>query len=167
MLARRGRARGLGRADRRSRARGLGIAGGLEKDGRVATVRRGPGGTRRRQLAVARIVTAFECGAIVNPDNLRNQIEGATVMGLGGALFEAVHFGDGTILNARSPSTACRASCDVPPIEVVLLDRPDVAPAGAGETPIVAVAPAIANAIYAATGKRVRTMPLAPNGVVL
>jgi isoquinoline 1-oxidoreductase len=55
---------------------------------------------------------------------------------------------------------------DVPPIEVVLVDRPDQPPAGGGETPIVAIAPAIANAIDAATGVRLRSMPLVPEGKV-
>jgi isoquinoline 1-oxidoreductase len=54
---------------------------------------------------------------------------------------------------------------DVPSIEVVLLDRKDLAPAGAGETPIVGLAPAVANAIFSATGVRLRAMPLAPKGV--
>jgi len=53
---------------------------------------------------------------------------------------------------------------DVPPIEVVLLDRKDLAPAGAGETPIIAVAPAIANAVSAAMGERVREMPVRRGG---
>ena len=53
---------------------------------------------------------------------------------------------------------------DAPPIEVILVDRPDQAPAGAGETPIIAIAPAIANAIFAATGCRIRSLPLVPEG---
>jgi isoquinoline 1-oxidoreductase len=55
---------------------------------------------------------------------------------------------------------------DVPPIEVVLLDRRDIPSAGGGETPIVAIAPALANAIFAATGVRLRALPLVPEGVV-
>ncbi len=145
------------------RGRGMGIAGGIEKDGRVATVAnlRVDGDGRVELLG---IVTAFECGAIVDPDNLTNQIEGATVMGLGGALFEQVHFANGRILNARLSEYRVPRITDVPPIDVVLIDRPDVPPAGAGETPIVAVAPAIANAIFAATGRRLRSMPLVPDG---
>jgi len=54
----------------------------------------------------------------------------------------------------------------VPPVEVILLDRPEISPAGAGETPILAIAPAIANAIFAATGVRLRSVPLIPDGVV-
>jgi nicotinate dehydrogenase subunit B len=144
---------------------GMGIAGGVEKDARVATcveVRVHSDG----RLEILRIVTAFECGAIVNPDNLVNQIEGATVMGMGGALFEAVHFGDGRILNPRLSQYRVPRFSDVPPIDVVLIDRKDIASAGAGETPIVAVAPAIANAIFEATGRRIRSMPLVPDGVV-
>jgi len=149
----------------RSRGRGLGIAGGVEKDAYVATcaeVRVGPDG----RLRVVRIVTAFDCGAIVDPDNLVNQIEGATVMGIGGALTEEIRFAEGKIVNPRLSEYRVPRFTDVPPIEVVLLDRPDVPPAGAGETPIVAIAPALANAVFAATGIRLRSLPLAPDGTV-
>ena len=141
---------------------GVGIAAGVEKGGRVATcahVR-----VAGDQLEILRIVTAYECGAIVNPQNVRIQIEGAIVMGLGGALFEAVHFEAGRILNASMHSYRVPRFTDVPPIEVVLLDRPDLPSAGAGETPIVAVAPAVANAIFAATGTRIRSLPLLRDG---
>lgn len=144
---------------------GIGIAGGVEKDARVATcveVRVHADG----RPEVLRIVTAFECGAIVDPDNLVDQIEGATVTGLGGALFEAIHFEAGRILNPRLSEYRVPRFGDVPPIEVILLDRRDILPAGGGETPIVAVAPALANAIFAATGTRIRSMPMAPDGVL-
>ncbi|MGA7988023.1 MAG: molybdopterin cofactor-binding domain-containing protein [Candidatus Dormiibacterota bacterium] len=137
---------------------GAGIAAGSEKGGRVATcVAVRVDGAR---LDILRVVTAFECGAIVDPDNLRNQIEGATIMGLGGALFEAVHFADGRILNPRFSQYRVPRFGDIPPIEVVLVDRPDLPSAGAGETPIVTIAPALANAIFAATGNRIRSLPL-------
>jgi isoquinoline 1-oxidoreductase len=144
---------------------GLGIAAGLEKGGRAATaaqVRVGEDGN----LQVLRLVTAFDCGAIVNPDNLANQIEGAAMMGLGGALFEAIDFADGRILNASMASYRVPRLPDLPEIEVVLLDRPDQPSAGGGETPIVAIAPAIANAIFDACGIRLRSMPLVPDGKV-
>ena len=89
---------------------------------------------------------AFECGAIVNPDGLRNQVEGAVVQGLGGALFEAIEFDDGRILNGTMAQYRVPRFKDVPPIDVILLDRKDLASAGAGETPIVCVAPAIGSA---------------------
>ena len=116
------------------------------------------------RVSVTRIVTAFDCGAIVNPDNLKNQVEGATVMGIGGALFEAIYFADGRITNGSLSAYRVPRFSDVGTIDVALLNRPDVPSVGAGETPILAVAPAIANAIFAATGRRIRTMPLAPNG---
>jgi isoquinoline 1-oxidoreductase len=155
---------GWGTGDR-PRGHGLGIAGGVEKDAYVATcaeVRVDPDG----RLQILRLVTAFDCGAIVDPDNLVNQIEGATVMGLGGALTEEIRFADGRIANPRLSEYPVPRFTDVPPIEVVLLDRPEIPSAGAGETPIVAVAPALANAIFAASGVRLRSLPLAPDGTV-
>jgi len=111
------------------------------------------------------VVTAFECGAIVNPDGLRNQVIGANIMGLGGALFEAIEFGNGRITNARFSRYRVPRFRDVPEIEAVLLDRKDIPSAGAGETPIVGIAPAIGNAIFDATGVRLRSLPLVPNGL--
>jgi CO/xanthine dehydrogenase Mo-binding subunit/aerobic-type carbon monoxide dehydrogenase small subunit (CoxS/CutS family) len=137
---------------------GAGIAAGSEKGGRVATcVEVRVDGAR---LHIMRVVTAFECGAIVDPDNLRNQVVGATIMGLGGALFEAVHFAEGRILNPRFSQYRVPRFGDIPPIEVVLVDRPDLPSAGAGEAPIMTIAPALANAIFAATGNRIRQLPL-------
>src|SRR5579864_7314329 len=87
-------------------------------------------------------------------------------MGLGGALFEAIDFADGQIRNASLTQYRVPRLPDLPEIDVVLVDRPDQPSAGGGETPIVAVAPAIANAIFSACGTRLRAMPLAPHGVV-
>jgi isoquinoline 1-oxidoreductase len=117
-------------------------------------------------VEIVRVVVAFDCGAVINPDGLVNQIEGATTMGLGGAMFEAIHFEGGEILNPSLSTYRVPRFTDVPPIEVILIDHRDVAPAGAGETPIVAVAPALANAIFDATGRRLRSMPLIPDGHV-
>jgi isoquinoline 1-oxidoreductase len=136
--------------------RSLGIAAGIEKGGRVATCAEVSGGQ------VTRIVTAFDCGAVLDPDNLTNQIEGATVMGLGAALFERIRFEGSTILNASLTAYRVPRFGDVPPIEVVLLDRPDEPSTGAGEAPIVAVAPAVAAALCAETGERLRALPLRP-----
>ena len=89
----------------------------------------------------------FECGAIVNPDGLQNQVEGSVVQGLGGALFEALEFRKAQITNGTMAQYRVPRFSDVPPIEVVLLDRQDLPSAGAGETPIVCVAPAIGSAV--------------------
>ena len=142
---------------------GRGIACGLEKEGRVATAAQVIVG-RDGHLQVVRIVTAYECGAVVNPATVISQIEGATVLALGGALFEAVHFDAGAITNGSFAGYRVPRISDVPPIEVVLLHRPDLPSAGAGETPMIAVAPAIANAIFDATRRRLRSLPLMADG---
>jgi isoquinoline 1-oxidoreductase len=82
---------------------GVGLGGGIEKGGYVATCAEVVADDVRsvRVVRVVLVVTAFECGAIVNPDGLRNQIVGANIMELGGALFEAIEFTNGRILNAR------------------------------------------------------------------
>jgi len=144
---------------------GFGIAGGLEKGGYVATCAEVAVDPAAGQVRVVRVVTAFDCGAVVNPDQLRNQIEGANMMGLGGALFEAIKFENGRILNPHFAQYRVPRFSDAPALEVVLIDRKDLPSAGAGETPIVGIAPAIGNAIFAATGKRLRSLPMAPKGV--
>jgi Aerobic-type carbon monoxide dehydrogenase, large subunit CoxL/CutL homologs len=111
-------------------------------------------------IKVNHVCEAFECGAILNPDNLMKQVEGAIIMGLGPALSEEIRFQDGKVLNAAFRKYSVPRFSDVPKIEVELLNRPDLASAGAGETPIIAVAPAIANAVFHARGERVRTMPI-------
>ncbi|HEU0141656.1 MAG TPA: molybdopterin cofactor-binding domain-containing protein [Bryobacteraceae bacterium] len=142
--------------------RGSGMGGGLEKGGYVATFAEVSSGKDLRSVKVERVVTAFECGAVVNPEHLKNQVEGALVMGLGGALFEAVRFENGRVLNARFSRYRVPRFSDLPRIETVLLDRKDLRSAGAGECPIVGIAPAIANALFRATGKRLRSLPLLP-----
>ena len=114
---------------------------------RAATSRPAPRSrstSRSRRVQIRRVAAAFECGAIVNPDGLRNQVEGAIVQGIGGALFEAIRFENGKILNPHFSQYRVPRFPDVPPIEVVLLDRKDLPSAGAGETPIVGIAPAVA-----------------------
>jgi CO/xanthine dehydrogenase Mo-binding subunit len=147
--------------------RGFGIAGGFEKGGYVATCAEVAIERPSGRVHITRVVTAFDCGAVVNPDQLRNQIEGANVMGIGGALFEAIEFEQGRILNARFSRYRLPRFSDLPAIEVVLVDRKDQPSAGAGETPIVGLAPAVGNAIFAATGVRLRSLPMAPEGVKL
>lgn len=71
-----------------------------------------------------------------------------------------MHFGAGRVLNGRLSEYRVPRFPDVPPIEVVLVDRPDLDSAGAVETPIIAIAPAVANAIFDATGRRIRWLPL-------
>ena len=98
--------------------------------------------------------------------NLRNQVEGAQIMALGGALFEELRLTHGRVTNLRQSEYRVPRFSDVPPIDIVLLDRPDMPPAGAGETPMITLAPAIANAIFAACGVWIRALPLIPPDVV-
>jgi CO/xanthine dehydrogenase Mo-binding subunit len=147
--------------------RGFGMGGGYEKLGYIATFVEVAVDGASRAVKIIRVVTAFECGAVVNPDGLRNQIEGANIMGLGGALFEAVQFENGRILNGRFSKYRVPRFSDVPAIETVMLDRKDLPPVGAGEAPIVGIAPAISNAIFDAARVRLRSLPLLPNSMLL
>jgi isoquinoline 1-oxidoreductase len=143
---------------------GYGIAGGFDKGSYVAACAEVYVNPANRQPRVVRVVEAFDCGTILTPDNVRNQIEGAVIQGLGGALFESVQFANGRILNANFAEYRVPRFGDTPAIETILLDRKDIPSAGAGETPIIAIAPAIGNAIFQATGVRLRALPLAPQG---
>ncbi len=146
--------------------RGFGIAGGTDKGGYVATcveVEIDPAG---KKVRIRRVVEAWESGAVVNPDGLRNQIMGAIVQAIGGALFEKILFENGRILNPHFAQYRLPRFGDTPQIEIVLLDRKDLPSAGAGESGIVGLAPAVGNAIFAATGIRLRNMPMTPQGAV-
>jgi isoquinoline 1-oxidoreductase len=145
--------------------RGYGMAGGFEKGGYVANCAEVSVDRASGKVKIVRVAAAFECGAIINPDHLKNQIEGAIIQGIGGALFEAIDFEDGKILNARFSRYRVPRFSDAPILETVLIDRKDLSSAGAGETPIVALAPAVSNAIFDATGIRLRSLPMAPNGL--
>src|SRR5579863_1721934 len=87
-----------------------------------------------KKIKLHRVVQAWESGAIVNPDGLRNQIMGACVQAIGGAMFEAIHFENGRITNASLTQYRVPRFSDTPEIEIVLLDRKDIDSAGAGET---------------------------------
>ncbi len=150
-------------ARKKSAGRGFGMAAGFEKGGYVATC--AEISVTNGVVKVVRVVEAFECGAIVNPEHLRNQVEGAIAMGIGGALFEQIDFADNQIMTNRLSRYRVPRFGDMPAIESVLVDRKDIVSAGAGETPIVGIAPAIGNAIFDATGKRLRALPLAPKGL--
>jgi len=144
---------------------GFGMGGGYEKLGNIATFAEVQVDQKSGEVKVARVVSAFECGAIVNPDGLRNQIEGSNVQGLGGALFEAIEFDNGKILNGRLSEYRVPRFSDLPVLETVLLNRKDIPSVGAGECPMVGLAPAIANAIFDATGVRLRSLPMVPDGL--
>ncbi|MSU23174.1 MAG: xanthine dehydrogenase family protein molybdopterin-binding subunit [Opitutus sp.] len=145
--------------------RGCGLAYGLDKGGHLATFAEVAIDRATGKVSVVRVVQAFECGAVLNPAHLKNQNEGAIVQGLGAALFEAVRFENGRILNPHFAGYRVPRFSDTPVIDVLLLNRPDLPSAGAGEAPIIGIAPAVGNAIFDATGVRLRSLPLVPNGL--
>jgi isoquinoline 1-oxidoreductase len=143
-----------------SAARGvhLGIACGTEKASYVATAVALT--VASKKIAIQRIVCAFDCGAVVNPNGVRNQIEGALVQGIGGALFESIAFADGRVTNGRFSTYRVPRFADVPAIDIVTVEPDGASSVGAGETPMIALAPAIAGAVARATGQRLRSLPL-------
>ena len=139
---------------------GVGLACGTEKGSFVAACAEVEVDKAQGRIKVKRVTQSYECGAIINPDNLMKQVHGAIIMGLGPALREEMRFENGEMLNASFAKYQPSRFDDVPELDIELLNRPDLPSVGAGETPIIAVAPAIANAVFHATGVRVREMPL-------
>lgn len=139
---------------------GVGLACGLEKGSFVAACAQVAIDQQRGSIAVQHVCQAFECGKIINPANLLAQVQGAILMALGPALHEEIRFADGRIANAAFSRYGVPRFADVPQLDIALLDRPDLPSVGAGETPLIAVAPAVGNAVYAATGVRLRSLPM-------
>jgi len=144
---------------------GYGIACGFEKGDYVATCAE-IAVNGDREVKIIRITQAFECGAIINPHHLENQVMGSMVQALGGALFEAVEFANGKILNSSLSAYRVPRFNDLPKIEIVLIDRKDLPSSGAGEAAIIGIAPAIRNAILDASGKSLNTLPMLPTGLL-
>jgi nicotinate dehydrogenase subunit B len=115
-----------------------------------------------QEARVVRVVVGFDCGLVVNPDGARNQIEGSIVMGMGTALWEAVEFDGGRVLNAGFARYRVPRITDTPEIEVVFTGDDDVPSSGAGEPGIVPIAAAIANAVRDATGTAIEELPIVP-----
>ena len=139
---------------------GVGLACGTDKGSFVAACVEVSIDRAKGEIAVRHVCQSYECGKILNPSGLLKQVEGGIIMGLGPALHEEMRFEGGKMLNASFGSYRVPRFADVPDLDIHLLDRPDLPSAGAGETPLIAVAPAIANAVFAATGVRCRSMPI-------
>ena len=113
-----------------------------------------------KEITVSRVSSAVDCGLVFNPEGVRSQMEGAIIMGLGSALFEAAEFENGRLLNASFARYRVPRMSETPRIEVALVGS-DVNPStGAGEPGIVPIAPAIANALFDRTSRRIRELPL-------
>jgi len=111
------------------------------------------------EVRVHRIVCAVDCGTVVNPDIVKAQIEGGVVFGIGGALWGEITLKNGRVEQSNFHNNRVLRMNETPPIEVHLVRNLE-APGGIGEPGTAVTAPALANAIFAATGKRIRRLPL-------
>lgn len=146
---------------RRSRGAAVGLACNIEKDARLALFvemeEPKPG-----RIKVRRMVFVFDVGNIMHPDGLLNQAQGALLMGIGGALFEELTWDARHITNGRLSSYRVPRFSDMPEIRIILMSRPQIPGAGAGEAPITVVAPAIAAALKGRVKGDLDSLPLAP-----
>ena len=117
------------------------------------------------RVAVTRVVCAHDCGLVVNPNALRNQIEGGIIQGLSRALHEEVQFDEARVTSVDWASYPILRFPEVPDIDVILIERPEETLWGAGEASTVPVAAALGNAIFDATGVRLRRVPFTPDRV--
>ena len=116
-------------------------------------------------IRVLKVTVAHDCGLIVNPDGLENQIEGNVLQSISRTLYEQVTWKDSEVTSVDWRSYRILRFSEVPEVEIVLINRPEELPVGAGEPATITTAPAIANAIFAATGKRLRRIPFLPSVV--
>ena len=114
---------------------------------------------------VTRVVVAHDCGLIINPNGVENQIEGNIIQSLSRALKEEVQFDELRITSVDWKTYPILKFSEVPEIEIVLINRPDQPAVGAGEPSTVTTAAAVANAIFDATGLRLRQIPFTPERV--
>jgi CO/xanthine dehydrogenase Mo-binding subunit len=122
--------------------------------------------THSGAIRVNRVVVAHDCGRIINPDGLTNQIEGNVIQGMSRALHEEVTFDETQVTSLNLSTYRILGFAEVPKIEVELIDRPEAAPWGAGEPAICPVRAAISNAVFDATGIRLRQAPYTPDRVL-
>jgi nicotinate dehydrogenase subunit B len=117
------------------------------------------------RIRVTRLVCVQDCGLVINPDCVRNQVEGCILQGLSRTLIEEVAFNRDGVTSLDWGSYPVLAFTDVPPLEIDLVDRPTEPPMGTGEAAGTPVPGALANALFDATGVRMRTAPLRPDRV--
>ena len=117
------------------------------------------------KVTVNTVTVAHDCGIIVNPDGVRNQIEGNVVQGCSRALMEEVDFDSAGVKSLNWNSYPIMKFSDVPAVDIVLINHPELPPMGAGEASTTAVAAAIGNAIFDAVGVRLRQVPFTPERV--
>ena len=119
------------------------------------------------RIHVTRLVASQDCGPISSPDGMRNQIEGGALQGLSRALGEEVTWDRTKVTSVDWRSYhSLSMGAEIPAIESVLINRPDHEAMGAGETTITLTAAAVGNAVYDATGARLREVPFTPDRVL-
>ena len=118
------------------------------------------------RVRVTRVVVGHDCGLVINPDGLINQIEGNVIQGIGRALMEEVAWDDRQVTSLDWSTYRIATFADIPEIESVLIDRPEEDALGAGEPAICPVIAAVGNAIFDATGVRLRDVPFTPEKVL-
>ena len=120
--------------------------------------------SKHGSVRVRRVVCAVDCGVAVNPDIVRAQIEGAIIFGVTAALYGAITLKDGRVEQANFDTYQMLRMNEAPAIEVHIVQSSEP-PGGMGEPGTSAIVPAVANAIFAATGKRLRKMPVDANAL--
>jgi isoquinoline 1-oxidoreductase beta subunit len=111
-------------------------------------------------IAICRIDCVLDCGLVVNPAGVEAQVHGGIVYALSAALFGEITLEQGQVQQSNFDAYRVLRMNEVPQIRVQLISAPESEPGGAGEIPVPALAPAVANAISRLTGKRLRTLPL-------
>jgi nicotinate dehydrogenase subunit B len=117
------------------------------------------------RIRVERVACAHDCGQIINPDGVRAQVEGSILQTLSRVLMEEVQFDRSRVTSVDWSTYPIMRFSDVPKLDIVLIDRPAQPPLGAGEAACTPVAAALANAVFDATGARLRTVPFTPQRV--
>jgi CO/xanthine dehydrogenase Mo-binding subunit len=115
------------------------------------------------RITLNHIGVGHDCGLIINPDGLKNQIEGNVIQSASRAILEQVTFDNSKITSVDWRSYPILRFQDIPKIDIMLINHPDQPAYGAGEISTLTTPPAIANAIYHATGQRLRSVPLNPS----
>ena len=142
--------------------RGVGVACGIYSNVYVATMAEAAVNKTTGSVQVKRVVTALDAGVIVDPEGLRQQMEGCITMGLGYTLTEEVRFQDGEILDRNFDTYQIPRFSWLPRIETIIIDNPGLPAQGCGEPPIITMGAVVANAIYDAIGARVLQLPMTP-----
>ena len=143
--------------------RGVGLACAIYSGTYVATVAEVAVDKTTGNVSVKRVVCAQDHGMTVNPDGSRQQMEGAITMGLGYALAEEVRFKDGAVLDRNFDTYQIPRFSWLPRIETILIENQETPASGCGEPPIVPMGAVVANAIFDATGARLRQLPMTPS----